>query len=135
MDDYVLSLIIAGGEGIDANAERDTRGLPITLCVGGLLVSGVIISHNRYMELLADGAILKHIDSAMERLSASKESRPGSEEPRDDEVEFIHLASAKFWHPGSHQNCPGGNGVLWRGRVDAVDGFFLGELGLAPSGQ
>jgi hypothetical protein len=103
----------------------DSRGAQITVSVGGILVSGVIISAALYMQLFLDGAIQDVIDRA--KASGALQPEDGIER---DPPEFLHLASAKFWLP-DHHPIPSGEGVLWRCRIDRIDGYHLGEFGVS----
>jgi hypothetical protein len=51
----------------------------------------------------------------------------GELSPVDDPLAYIHLAHARFF-TGAGQPLPDGHGVLWRGRLAAVDGFVLGAF-------
>jgi hypothetical protein len=70
----------------------------ITLQVGGLLVSGKLVSGARYFEAAARP--LPH---------------------------YIHLTDTKFFSTAGDP-VPAGKGVWWRGRIAEVGGFTLGQL-------
>ncbi len=103
----------------------DSRGVQITLCVGGLLVSGVFITYKMYLQLLLDGRIHDILEKA------GKEGQIEWPLPEPEEApRFIHLMDAKFRLPGQGPLPTSGSGVLWRGRIDRIGGFNLGELGI-----
>jgi hypothetical protein len=53
-----------------------------------------------------------------------KESHEGAPIPKPH---LIHLRDARLCHSGECKT-PSEKGVLWRGRLDAVDGFSLGRV-------
>lgn len=121
MRDRILEIIVSCA----TNADRgpDAPQIPITVCVGGLLVSGVIISQEAYMQFFVGGAIPQIVEKAKAdgRLDPSATFE-------DDADEYLHLALAKFW-PSDRRPVPSdGDGVLWRCRIDRIDGFHMGEL-------
>lgn len=128
----------------------------ITINVGGLVVSGRLISGTNYFDQLADqmigdsdensiqhqiGSVIRKHKSIYEpfdvTLTPEHESRP--EEQDHDETPgiepseapppatFIHLKDAKIFAPGQPP-LPTNTGVLWRGRLCEVDGFSIGQL-------
>jgi hypothetical protein len=117
----------------------------ITLSVGGLVVSGLLISGKKYFEEMANELRQSPgpADQAGVRQSLSdyygnfgtliyKQSE--DEEQADTQGAtmkrlpvFIHLSGAKFFH-NSGQPMPSNRGLRWRGRISAVDGFSLGEF-------
>jgi hypothetical protein len=119
----------------------ESASIPITLSVGALLISGDMIGGKTYFDEFArqfkDG--FKNINSetasiieeAFKRLGdvydpIQKESQGGAiiSKPR-----LIHLKDAKIYPHGA-SSAPSEKGVLWRGRLEAVDGFSLGKLSL-----
>ena len=119
----------------------ESASIPITLSVGGLLISGAMIGGKTYFDEIArqfkDG--FKHINSetastieeAFKRLGdvydpIQKESEGGAiiSKPR-----IVHLKGAQIY-PSGARPAPSEQGVLWRGRLEAVDGFSLGKLSL-----
>ncbi|MGE0454323.1 MAG: hypothetical protein AB7O37_16555 [Vicinamibacteria bacterium] len=109
-------------------------GFPVTLLVGGALISGKLISSRDYFDGLGDqianamasvgGAPVKLFTEVVEELDKRKETA----DPDDlSQFEFIHLRDARFLQ--SRQPLPSNyEGNLWRGKIEAVDGFILGEL-------
>jgi hypothetical protein len=94
----------------------------ITLQIGGMLVSGHIVSNREFLQSrpLTD----KILDACR---SCSKLEPAPQDHPADDPLQFIHLSGASFFIPGNHpfrldrDHC-------WRGRLSDVSGFFLGLL-------
>jgi hypothetical protein len=91
-------------------------GIPITLQVGGLLISGLLISEELYFKHAFIS--LENKISTFPKLSESSQSFPYA---------FIHLADTRITSGGS--TIPQGEyGVYWRGKLESVDGFFLRNL-------
>lgn len=117
-----------------------TSTIPVTLTVGGALISGRLISGKKYFDSLSKVVSSAVVDSTDEHRQAIEEyfRRPGAiydpQEPMTPEQErlrdlpvFVHLEGAKIFYPGQPP-IPAGPGVLWRGRLEAVDGFHYGLL-------
>jgi hypothetical protein len=94
----------------------DGVAIPITLQVGGLLISGLLISEELYFKHAF--VSLEHKKSTFPKLSELSQSSPPA---------FIYLADTRITSGGS--TIPQGEyGVYWRGKLEAVDGFFLRNL-------
>lgn len=124
--DTVLESIIIGVEEAEKNATPSEDVYPrITLIVGGLLISGHVISVDRYLKEFFEGiggtAKEDQADQQAKRPAAGRKNKPRN---------FIHLRDAKFYIPGQKPIPTEGGGVLWRGRLSCVDGFFMGVVGL-----
>jgi hypothetical protein len=119
----------------------ESASIPITVSVGGLLISGDMIGGKIYFDEFAcqfkDGfkninsETASTIEEAFKRLGdvydpTQKESQRGAiiSKPR-----IIHLKDAQIYRSGARP-APSEKGVLWRGRLEAVDGFSLGKLSL-----
>ncbi|MBW4692243.1 MAG: hypothetical protein KME27_10800 [Lyngbya sp. HA4199-MV5] len=96
--------------------EFDRPVTEITLSVHGLLVTGQIIGAAFYAEQFSQGK--------------GKESEQAYEQIRQDILAqqdlYIHLQNARVLL--SRDFIPTESTVLWRGRLDAIDGFFWGRL-------
>ena len=95
----------------------------VSLVVGGLIISGQIIGSGLYFEAIRD---------QLERSSDEEEEAPFELPPLDHKPSFIHLRDARVFHPGGSA-VPSNEGIVWRGRLDSVDGFWFGKL--APATQ
>jgi hypothetical protein len=119
----------------------ESASIPITLSVGGLLISGDMIGGKTYFNEFArqfkDGfrnitsETASAIEEAFKRLGdvydpIQKESQGGAIIPKP---RLIHLKDAQIY-PSGASPAPSKKGVLWRGRLEAVDGFSLGKLSL-----
>jgi hypothetical protein len=113
----------------DVNTRDTEEGLSITLTVGGALISGKLGSRTAY-----NRACRWHLDQGAERNSA------GVGAAFDAEVEpdvassawpsHVHVQDVRFF-AATGASVPRGRHwptVWWRGRIDAVDGWTLGEL-------
>ncbi len=124
-------------------------GVPLTLTVGGLLVSGTIISQKRYFDLFADGfrqgLPAKFDTETRDQMTANFAAWGQLTDPEADQastsqdaegkkrraVDFIHLGNVQFFHPAARTPfLPGNVAACWRGRCDAIEGFFLGALAI-----
>lgn len=139
--DWFLQLLVGIA---NKNTDESFVEYPITLQVGGLLVSGHLTSGRNYFEGFAD-----ELKTGFDKVPAlqesdnekfvspfrmiAKEFYDNSEELTDEQVEasnnpgFIHLRNARVFHPNGTP-IPINKPVWWRGRLDAVDAFFLGGL-------
>jgi hypothetical protein len=129
MKDPILEVLMKSAEALEnGKGPKDQSGaIQITLAVGGMLVSGRIVSYNLYMQLLHDGVLQEVVDKA----KADGKLSP-STELDNSTGEYIHLAGAKFLLGEGHSVPSTGEPVLWRGRVDRVDGFNTGEIVSGP---
>lgn len=135
------------------------RGLPfrVTLSVGGVIVSGILTSEREYFEGLAQALRIvigrsglreqyeKGVRERSEEAGGSEENIPTAEELATRTTEavlqrvvggyeraegetpyYIHLRDVTIMTPGFESAEHGG---LWRGRLEAVDGFMFGTPG------
>ena len=103
----------------------------ITLTVGGLLVSGYMVSGHKYFEGFAEdfgSGFPKDIKNPGDGYKELGKIYTDPEHPLDSRsTSFIHLKNARFYH-NSGGAVPQNRGVWWRGRLTAVDGFMLGNF-------
>lgn len=124
MNDRLLMLLIKSVEEHEGSDATPPFTGQITLTVGGILVSGFIISAAIFLQANETiyGPIIRPI-------------LPQEGESSDDEppfLEFIHLRDAKFYLPGANHPIPTSSaGTYWRGKISRMDGFFLGTLDLS----
>jgi len=119
----------------------ESANIPITLSVGGLLISGDMIGGKTYFDEFArqfkDGfrnisnETASTIEETFKRLGdvydpIQKESQGSAAIPKPY---LIHLKDAQIYQSGAGRP-PSEKKVLWRGRLEAVDGFSLGKLSL-----
>ncbi|WP_062266908.1 gas vesicle accessory protein GvpU [Endozoicomonas arenosclerae] len=107
--------------------------IPITLNVGGQLVSGELICGSKYFHGFADEFTSGWTDQKSAEHTRAHFTRPAEEyvkekfEKNPDCVQFIHLKNTRFFNTNG-QPIPGNRGVWWRGQLSKVDGFMLGTL-------
>lgn len=126
---------------------------PVVLAIGGVLVSGTLVSGKDYFsgfaQEFAEGIrggsdevkeqwkalLVSYGDDVYgphetEDVEVSEGEQPAEAESNAtvSEPHYLHLMNARIFHPGG-QPIPSNRGVWWRTRLEAVDGFCLGILG------
>jgi hypothetical protein len=122
----------------------------VTLHVNGVIISGLLCSVTSFFEEQAE--MIRRLGSAetaearegfarvFDWLADQTQTRPGTEQAEGDEAaeteeagaylpEFIHLRAATVHAPGTDAVLPEN---LWRGRLDHVSGWSVGNLGPKP---
>lgn len=113
--------------------EKTNIEIGITLNVKGLLITGFIISQATYFEQLTEGirgtkgdaetrSILGDFLSDLKAPLLKKAEKSGKDFPR-----FIHLRNVKIY-PSEGRGMPTFGHALWRGNLESIDGFSLGEM-------
>lgn len=123
--DGLLQLLVAS-----ANAGS---AAPLTLFVGGATISGVLIGHKEYLDVFTTHMATGWDEDEVRELKESFGLFDEPEVEKEDSAQslrYIHLRDAKVFAPGQ-QPLPA-NGLLWRGKLAAVDGFSYGIFGPAP---
>ena len=121
-------------------AEREAR-LGVTVCSGGVVVSGRLVSTRGYARALADHfasatgttamdpvfaeAFGELVDDATNVAQGDRRATPDAA-AYELAMGFIHLTEARIVS-GAGVFPHGRHGVLWRCRVDDVDGWAVGE--------
>lgn len=136
--DWLLRGLIALVQGAEQQGVK--MGIPVTLNVGGFLVSGFVISGADYFEefseIVAYGLPDQFDEESKESITATFRTLADIYEPEEETLEgavqresynFVHLRDARFMHPGGDP-FPTNTGMLWRTKLEAVDGFTLGAL-------
>ncbi|MET3508057.1 gas vesicle accessory protein GvpU [Halalkalibacter oceani] len=107
-------------------ANKRSFALDITLNVKGCLVTGTLISAKEYFEELSEHfeqgndmsrKISEQLASAVKGLDSNK----------SEEVHFIHMKHVNIYF-GDRLPTPAQRKTLWRGKLEKVDGFFLGRI-------
>lgn len=103
----------------------------VTLNVSGQTISGTMIGGKKYFEMFAE---------------LFSDERPADEKDAIREVfvknadvytlkegekilpptQYVHLKDARVFHGDT--KLPNDDGMLWRGKINAISGFHLGEL-------
>lgn len=118
----------------------------LTLCVGGLLITGDLTSTAVYLRAYGEemdralsiqlrreptgefAAPYREMADAAEKAWANKRDNPAADEPV---ATYICLENARYFNP-SGGYIPVHDGMYWRGKISAVDGFSLGRLSEGP---
>ncbi len=113
----------------------------VTLSVGGLLVTGTLIHRQTYFrefgELLGSTlegvfspSLANDIKQSIQSFGEDADGTPGEAESTApwQPAHYVHLENARMITPGQ-PGIPTHEGVLWRGKVSAIDGFMLGTIG------
>lgn len=109
----------------------------MTVTVGGTTVSGILINGKKYFEELGDllegssraeGDMQSVLGSAWRKFTAIYEKPEDSDDSwQPSPAAYIHLKNAFFHAPGQSR-MPSNTGVLWRGKLSAIDGFSIGNF-------
>lgn len=119
-DKYLVGLMIM------ATGEEKPQEAAVTLMVNGMLVTGFIISPEKWLKHCPDAAA---VDAAFARAFAKQEGAAQDEGATDDlSLDYIHLRDAKYYVPGQTLFPSEGAGLFVRILLDAVDGFHSGYL-------
>ena len=120
------------------NQTRETT-FGVTITVGGQVISGVMIGGAEYFHLFADdmaqGCLLggmsqDEADSIKESLASNAKTYEPSENDPGNPI-YIHLKNARHFY--GNGSIPSNSGMLWRGKLESVDGFSLGALSSVAS--
>lgn len=117
-----------------AVAERSPLELGITLTIKGLIITGFMVSQETYFNSLIEGlgtisqdneiksSLQEFLSQLKDKLAQNNGSASGQVQPN-----FIHLRNVKIY-PSEGRGMPTYGDALWRGHIDSVDGFSLGEM-------
>ncbi len=123
--DPILATLVRSIEHHDRDGV-EIPDIPIVLHMGGIMILGDLISERQFAE--ASKAIVKAIYTRRE--DAIETAVVLSDLTLDDlsagTPQYIHLKETAFCIPGGEQ-VPPNTTEFWRGRLDRVDGFFLGD--------
>jgi hypothetical protein len=119
---------------MDVNTRDADDSLSITLTVGGAIVSGKLGSRTAY-----NRACMWHLDQGAERNSAGIRAAFHADVEADEASpsawpSYVHVRDVRFFD-ATGASVPRGRhwpSVWWRGRIEAVDGWTLGELRIDP---
>ena len=111
--------------------------IDITLNVHGTIVSGKMIGMKRYYEEIGKVFIDAITDGSPENTAPSKEVitmlfdkieplNPKQLEEGEFEFNYIFMKNAKIYNWG--QGIPSTGTTYWIGKIESVDGFFLGMI-------
>jgi hypothetical protein len=130
--DGILQLLVAA-------TDRSGAEIPITLNVKGTIVTGILISEKAFFLELSQRLTSKQLDfgspnSVLEEIFggfaesiAKNNDREKAEDVPLGQPLFINLKNANFIL-SSNDIIPVNDSLLWRGRLDMVDGFTFGKF-------
>ena len=114
---------------------------PVTLNVGGILVTGDIIGEGEYFGTLIEGLgsharelgtgeeTIAKMNEFIWGLSHASADRKVQEEGASHPLEYIHLRNVFFvTGSGDIPQSGAGGGFLWRGRISEIGGFIMGKI-------
>lgn len=109
----------------------------VTLLVGGLIVTGMLISITAYHKALGESFAASTADPELQR--TWRETFAGmadsyKPQPPDATVPlpyYVHLRDARVMRADG-QMIPHNGGVVWRGRLTAVDAWWFGSMESRP---
>lgn len=107
-------------------ANRHDFTLDITLNVKGSVITGTLVSAKEYFDTLSetfeDGSEISQLLS--EELA---ETGKAAQTNNSSEAYFIHMKNTKVYC-GDSKPTPSIGEILWRGKLNEIDGFFLGRI-------
>ena len=128
MKDPLLNLLISLSEKSESESTPESHsGIPITLFVGGIIISGEIVSKAVYYQQFAAGNVHDILSKFM-----SKTELATLTEGCEAANKYIHLSRVQFISTNGNstlnQAIGTGTTFFWRGRLDRIDGFHVGKL-------
>lgn len=114
-------------------ANKHGFSLDITLNVNGSVITGTMISAKEYYETLSESFedgndIAKELS---QQLVKAGEAADGSNNENGG-INFIHLKNTRIYC-GDSKPTPSRGKILWRGKLEQIDGFFLGKISESES--
>ncbi|NID14981.1 hypothetical protein [Luteibacter yeojuensis] len=96
----------------------------VTLAVGGILVSGYVVSADKYYE---HHPVAKAFGDGIKQLMEQEKAENGNDEGSPPTM-FIHLRNARYWHPGGNAIPTGSEGIFVRVKIEDVSAFNFGSI-------
>lgn len=122
--DSLLELFVAA-------ANKHDFSLDITLNINGAVISGTTVSAKEYFEML--GESFEDGNDVAQALSEQLQKAGESlEDGSNSNVNFIHLKNTKVYC-GDSKPTPSRGKILWRGKLNDIDGFFVGKISESKS--
>ncbi|WP_101841873.1 gas vesicle accessory protein GvpU [Halobacillus sp. Marseille-P3879] len=118
MDDILVTFVKA--------ANNYDFSLDITLNIKGALVTGTTISAQEYLEGISH--IFEEGNDVSQAISEKlAEASDSAKEESNGDISYIHLKNAQVYN-GDADPTPSDGEFQWRGKIEEVDGFFLGRI-------
>ncbi|HEY4303754.1 MAG TPA: hypothetical protein VGM82_04770 [Gemmatimonadaceae bacterium] len=141
--DALLADLVDFVNRLDLELQGADVGIPVILTVGGALISGYAIGGATWLKRF--GQQWKNGFDNLAEEGPEEAAQAGAffenkyaqiadrvygnpDDPSKPLPSFIHLRDARLYHPSGAVPVDG-EGMLWRGRLTAVDGFAFGLLG------
>lgn len=121
IDTRLAALVMVADQQLEVDINEGFYSM--TLNVGGQQISGQVVPEWLWAESVADAEGSSEGVRAL-FLSWSDKLRT---DPQSGLPDFIHLSKVKFTTGNYHAKLP--KSVVWRGRLDAVDGWIWGAIG------
>ena len=119
-------------------ANTGGMSLGVTLLVGGATVSGLLVGSAEFFDGLAAYMEARGGDGGAVLAKLYRQQATDFREAIGTDFEkafsapyvatFIHLQDARVFAPGGRY-LPTDEGLFWRGRLDSIDGWSIGNLG------
>lgn len=105
---------------------KTLESMGVTVTVNGMVISGSVISHERYLEELFDTLRASGGGGGVTLADGLKlVTTPSVGAEQEEELaQYLHLKDARVWMPSG----PGPQ-ALWRCKMTEIDGWMLGVLG------
>lgn len=103
----------------------------VTLNINGSVVTGTTVSAKEYFEKLS-GKFENGKDIAQQLSEQLANAGETVENNREEGANFIHLKNTRIYC-GDSNPTPSKGKILWRGKIDEIDGFFLGKISESKS--
>lgn len=108
-----------------AAANKHDFELDISLLMKGAIVTGTLTSASHYFEELSKS--FKDGSDVSRQLGEMLSETGETAESNNKEVHYIHLKNTKIYN-GDDKPIPSKGKILWRGKLQEVDSFFLGKI-------
>lgn len=108
-----------------AAANKHDFELDISLLMKGAIVTGTLTSASHYFEELSKS--FKDGSDVSRQLGEMLSETGETAESNNKEVHYIHLNNTKIYN-GDDKPIPSKGKILWRGKLQEVDSFFLGKI-------
>ncbi|MFA1818885.1 gas vesicle accessory protein GvpU [Virgibacillus oceani] len=109
-----------------AAANKHDFELDISLLVKGAIVTGTLTSASHYFEKLSN-SFMDGSDVSKQLGEMLSETGEAADSGENKEVHYIHLKDTKIYN-GDNKPTPSKGEILWRGKLQEVDSFFLGKI-------
>lgn len=111
---------------------------PITVSVGGQIVSGYVIGFDEYMRLLREGfqpyvksfaeGDQDFVEELLDKAVLTPPSTGDVPEIDYEDVRYLNLRDARVFGVTMGHPIPSNKGLVWRSPLEAINGFSIGTL-------